>query len=127
MLRPMIRRALLLAAALHVPGTSHAQTVEEFFKGKRLTIYIGSSTGGGTDAYGRTVAQLIGNHIPGRPAVTVSHMPGANGLVLANQLYKTLPKDGTAIGTFDRAAAMHAIWANPAAQFVATDTVEPNV
>ena len=42
-------------------------------------------------------------------------------LVLANQLHRTLPKDGTAIGTFDRAAALHAIWGNPAAQFQATD------
>ena len=49
------------------------------------------------------------------------NMPGANGMVLANQLYRSLPKDGTAIGTFDRAAALHAIWGNPAAQFVATE------
>jgi hypothetical protein len=48
-------------------------------------------------------------------------MPGANGLVLANQLHRSLPKDGTAIGTFDRAAALHAIWGNPAAQFQATE------
>ena len=97
------------------------RSVEDFYKGKRITIYIGSSAGGGTDAYGRAVAQFIGNHIPGQPAVTVANMPGANGLVVANQLYKSLAKDGTAIGTFDRAAAMHSIWGNPAAQFVATE------
>jgi tripartite-type tricarboxylate transporter receptor subunit TctC len=48
-------------------------------------------------------------------------MPGANGLNLANALYRILPKDGTAIGTFDRNAAMHSIWGNPKAKFVATE------
>lgn len=120
----MARRSiplLAVAAAIALVPAAHADPVAEFFKGKRITLYIGSSTGGGTDAYGRIVAQYMGNHIPGQPAVTVSNMPGANGLVLANQLFKTLPKDGTAIATFDRTAAMHSIWGNPAAQFVATE------
>jgi tripartite-type tricarboxylate transporter receptor subunit TctC len=111
---------ITVAAATYLPGPSLAESVEEFYRGKRLTIYVGSSTGGGTDLYGRVVARYIGNHMPGQPLVTVVNMPGANGLVLANQLYRSLPKDGTAIGTFDRSAALHSIWANPKAQFVAT-------
>jgi tripartite-type tricarboxylate transporter receptor subunit TctC len=116
----MRRFLIIVTAAMYLPGQSLAQSAEEFYRGKRLTIYAGSSTGGGTDLYGRAIARFIGDHIPGQPAVTVVNMPGANGLVLANQLYRSLPKDGTAIGTFDRAAALHAIWSNPAAQFVAT-------
>lgn len=113
---------LFLGCMLMLPaGHAYAQPADEFFKGKRLTIYIGSSAGGGTDAYGRAVAQFIGNHIPGQPSVVVSNLPGANGLVLANQLYGSLPRDGTAMGTFDRAAAMHSIWGNPRATFVATE------
>lgn len=114
----------LLAGAISTGATlvsaASAQGVEEFFRNRRVTIYIGSSTGGGTDAYGRIIAQFIGAHIAGKPSVLVANVPGANGLVVANQLYKSYPKDGTAIGTFDRAAAMHSIWGNPAAQFVAT-------
>jgi tripartite-type tricarboxylate transporter receptor subunit TctC len=98
-----------------------AQDSAGFFKDKRVTVFVGSSTGGGTDAYGRAVASFIGRHIPGAPNVVVSNVPGANGLVVANQLYRSLPKDGTAIATFDRAAALHAIWRNPRAQFVATE------
>lgn len=111
--------AIAAIAACAVPAS--AQNAEDFFKNKRVTVYIGSSTGGGTDAYGRIVAQFIGSHIPGKPAVVVANAPGANGLVVANQLYKSYPKDGTVIATFDRAAAMHSIWGNPAAQFVATE------
>ncbi len=103
------------------PALSWAQGAAEFFKDKRVTVFIGSSTGGGTDSYGRAVASFIGRHIPGNPNVVVSNVPGANGLVVANQLYNSMPKDGTALATFDRAAALHAIWRNPRAQFVATE------
>ncbi len=112
---------LVAATALWLPTLSHAQQVEEFYRGKKLTLYIGSSSGGGTDIYGRLVARFLGNHVPGNPQVIVVNSPGANGLVVANQLYKTLPKDGTAIATFDRSAALHSIWGNPVAQFVATE------
>ncbi|MPZ38435.1 MAG: hypothetical protein GEU95_10250 [Rhizobiales bacterium] len=121
MIRPLARLVLIVAATLYLPAQSFAGPVEEFYRGKRLTVYGGSSSGGGTDIYGRTIARFIAKHIPGQPSVTVINMPGANGLVVANQLYRSLPKDGTAIGTFDRAAAMHSIWGNPAAQFVATE------
>lgn len=113
--------ALVTAAALCLPKHSQAQQTAEFYRGKKITLHVGSSSGGGTDVYGRLVARFIGNHIPGNPQVIVVNVPGANGLVAANQLYRTLPKDGTAIATFDRAVALQAIWANPAAQFVATD------
>jgi tripartite-type tricarboxylate transporter receptor subunit TctC len=116
----------IAACAIVVPMVSYltpasADEVEDFYKGKRLTVYVGSSSGGGTDLYGRIIAQYIGKYIPGNPSVTVSNMPGANGLNLANALYRILPKDGTAIGTFDRNAAMHSIWGNPKAKFVATE------
>ncbi len=115
---------LLCAASLIVGACSghvRAQSVEDFYKGKRLTVYVGSSPGGGTDVYARILANYIGNFIPGRPVVAVSHVPGANGLVLANQLQRTLPKDGTAIATFDRSAVLHSLWENPAAQFAANE------
>jgi tripartite-type tricarboxylate transporter receptor subunit TctC len=114
---------LVLAAAVAIPllAPASAEPVEDFYRGKRLTLYAGSSAGGGTDIYGRIVAKYIGNHLPGHPQVTVVNTPGANGLVVANQLAHSLPRDGTALGTFDRAVAMHGIWGNPAAQFAATD------
>jgi tripartite-type tricarboxylate transporter receptor subunit TctC len=111
----------VIGAALWGAAPASAQSVEDFYRDKRVILAIGSSTGGGTDSFGRAVAQFIGRHIPGRPNVVVNNVPGANGLVLANQLYKSQPKDGTFIATFDRAAALHAIWGNPRAQFVATE------
>ena len=40
----------------------------------------------------------MGKHIPGRPNVVVSNVPGAGGNVLANNLYTLVPKDGTYMG-----------------------------
>jgi tripartite-type tricarboxylate transporter receptor subunit TctC len=91
--------------------------VEDFFKGKLVTMYIGSSAAGGTDIYGRIVASYIGAHIPGKPQVIASNVPGANGLILANRLYNALPRDGTALATFDRYLAIQAIVGNPSAKF----------
>src|SRR3954462_11084567 len=120
---PCARRFFLVAmAAMVLPGHAlAADPVADFYRGKRLTMYVGSSSGGGTDLYGRTVARFMGPHIPGQPSVTVINVPGANGMVLANQLYRSLPKDGTVMGTFDRAVPMHSIWLNPAAQFAASE------
>jgi tripartite-type tricarboxylate transporter receptor subunit TctC len=119
--RNLATLGLVAAATLCLSAQSSAGSVEDFYRGKRLTVHVGSSSGGGTDLYGRAVARFLGKHIPGSPTVTVINSPGANGLVLANQLYRMLPADGTAIGTLDRAAAMHSIWGNPAAQFQATE------
>jgi tripartite-type tricarboxylate transporter receptor subunit TctC len=121
MIRHLMRFALAVAVLMSLARPASADPVEDFYRGKRLTFYAGSSPGGGTDIYGRIFAKYIGNHLPGHPQVAVVNTPGANGLVLANQLAHSLPKDGTALGTFDRAVAMHGIWGNPAAHFAATD------
>jgi tripartite-type tricarboxylate transporter receptor subunit TctC len=91
--------------------------VESFYRGKHITVYIGSAAGGGTDAYGRLVARFLGEHVPGNPTVVPANMPGANGMVVVNQLYNALPRDGTAIGTFDRNVLLQALWDNPGAKF----------
>jgi tripartite-type tricarboxylate transporter receptor subunit TctC len=107
-----------LAALFFCGDTARADSVADFYQGKRITMYIGSSAGGGTDLYGRLVANFIGRHIPGNPTVVPSNVPGANGLVAANQLFNIAPKDGTVIGTFGRYAVFEALWKNKAAMFV---------
>jgi tripartite-type tricarboxylate transporter receptor subunit TctC len=121
MIGPLARLVLIAATATSLSARCFAGPVDDFYRGKRLTIYVGSSSGGGTDLYGRAIGRFLGKYIPGQPSVNIINMPGANGMVVANQLYRSLPKDGTAIGTFDRSAALHGIWGNPAAQFVPTE------
>jgi tripartite-type tricarboxylate transporter receptor subunit TctC len=67
------------------------------FQGKVVSIYIGSSPGGGLDLYGRAYQRHIGKHLPGNPTLVPRNQPGAGGLQLANQLATQLPRDGTAV------------------------------
>ncbi|MDP4593419.1 MAG: tripartite tricarboxylate transporter substrate-binding protein [Beijerinckiaceae bacterium] len=70
----------------------------DFFMGKTFRIIVGSTTGGGYDAYARLVARNIGRHIPGNPQVIVSNKPGAGGNIAAELVYNVAEKDGTVMG-----------------------------
>jgi tripartite-type tricarboxylate transporter receptor subunit TctC len=73
---------------------------EPWFKGKTVRVIVGSSAGGGLDTYARAVARHLGKHIPGNPTVIAENMPGAGGLVAANQLYRVARPDGLTIAHF---------------------------
>ncbi len=87
--------AAITIIAAGIADKAHA---EDFYKGKTLRIIVGSSAGGGYDAYGRLVGRYIGQYIPGHPTVIVSNMPGAGGNNAAAHVYSAAPKDGTVIG-----------------------------
>lgn len=77
---------------------SHADPIEDFYKGKSLQFLVGVSAGGGYDLQMRLVARHIVRFIPGKPTPVPQNMIGATGLVMANYLYRIAPRDGTAIG-----------------------------
>jgi tripartite-type tricarboxylate transporter receptor subunit TctC len=124
--RAFLRKSAPLAAisalALGLSGASaFAQSAEEFFKGKNVTVYIGFSPGGTYDLFGRMVARYIGKHIPGQPTVVASNMPGAGSLTAANWLYRAAPKDGTALGAVSQTMAMDEALKAKGVQFKATE------
>ena len=104
---------LVAAVALQAAGTAHAQPdpAAEFYKGKTVTILVGYEAGGGYDLYARIVAQFLGKHIPGNPAVIVQNMPGAGGLRAARNLM-TVVSQGRHRGRHAGAdaAVRHAAW-----------------
>jgi len=79
-------------------GAARADAIEDFYKGRTITVYIASGPGGGYDAYGRLLAQHIVAHLPGHPQFVAVNMAGAGGRTLANFLYNKAPQDGSAIG-----------------------------
>jgi tripartite-type tricarboxylate transporter receptor subunit TctC len=89
---------LVFAMGLGLGNQSSAQTPEQFYKGRNLDLEIGYPTGGSNDAYGRLLANHLGKHIPGMPAVVPRNSPGAGSFLAVNRVYATLPKDGTVIG-----------------------------
>jgi tripartite-type tricarboxylate transporter receptor subunit TctC len=94
-----VRSAAFAAACLIAAGSgASAEDAGDFFKGKQVSITVGSSAGGGYDTYARLLARHFGNAIPGNPTVIVQNMSGAGSNRAAGYIYSVAPKDGTAIG-----------------------------
>lgn len=72
-----------------------AQSVESFYKNRTVKLLIGAGAGGTFNLYGQLLGAHIGRHIPGKPTVVVSHMPGGGGRKLANYMHNAAPKDGS--------------------------------
>jgi len=77
---------------------SHADAVEDFYKGKTVRVIVGFPAGGGYDLYARQVAEFMGRFIPGRPTVIVQNMVGGGGVVAAKYMFEAAPRDGTTLG-----------------------------
>jgi len=117
--RLTLKAVLLLGLALPT-ASAFAQSADNLFARKTVTIYIGNTSGGSYDLYGRMVARFLGKHLPGQPNVVATNMPGAGTLKAANFIYDVAPKDGTAIGIVTETLALEQAVANPAVQFDAT-------
>jgi tripartite-type tricarboxylate transporter receptor subunit TctC len=91
-----------VAAALTLATPARAQSVEDFYRGKTITILIGFSAGGGYDQYARLLARHLGKYIPGNPSVMPQNMPGAGSLKAAMNVYSVVPKDGLTLATTSR-------------------------
>ncbi len=59
----------------------------------------------------------MGRFIPGSPTIIVQHMPGAGGLVAANNAALSMPRDGTAIVTTSRTEPLEPLMGNQNAKF----------
>jgi tripartite-type tricarboxylate transporter receptor subunit TctC len=97
-----------------------AQTVEQFYKGRAVTMLVGTAPGGINDISARLVAKHLGRFIPGGPNIVVQNNPGAGGLITANKLYNNAEKDGSVLAKFERAVPQLQIQGDPKAQFEAT-------
>jgi tripartite-type tricarboxylate transporter receptor subunit TctC len=98
--------ASLLVLSLGVCPGARADAVEDFYRGKTITLLIGYTPGGTYDAYGRLVARFMGEHIPGKPAIVPRNMPGAASRVAAAHLANVGPRDGTMLATADQSLAL---------------------
>ena len=107
----MSRRLLALLTALSAlafaAAPAAAQSVADFYRGKTITMVVGTSPGGDYDLRLRMVARHIGRHIPGNPTVVVNNMPGGGGLVVANWLANVAAKDGTAAAAITQNLPVH--------------------
>jgi tripartite-type tricarboxylate transporter receptor subunit TctC len=124
--------ALSLCALIGTPGSrpARAQTVEDFYKSKPLTIIVGVTAGGGYDLIARLLSRHIVKHIPGNPSPVVQNMPGSGSIVAAGYLYSIAPKDGSVIGTLARIALIEPLFTPQrfdSTKFIAVGSVSKDI
>jgi tripartite-type tricarboxylate transporter receptor subunit TctC len=102
---PRCKLGLTIMAAVLLGASSivaHAQSVEDFYRGRSLRMTVAAAPGGGADLYARVVVRHLSRHIPGNPSIVVQHTPGAAGLLAARQLQGSAPGDGSVIALLQR-------------------------
>jgi len=109
--------ALALCTGLIAIDPASAQTVEQFYKGRTITVLVGTSPGGINDISARFAAKHLSHFIPGNPLVNVQYTPGGGGLVTANRIYNASEKDGSVIAKLERATPQLAVQGYAQAQF----------
>jgi len=92
-------------AALAAPAAG--QSVADFYRGKTITMAVGTSPGGDYDLRMRMVGRHIGKHIPGNPSIVPTNMPGAGQMLVANWLANVAPRDGTVIVALSQNMPVH--------------------
>ena len=104
---------LLLLASL----PARADPVEDFYRGRDITLIIASGVAGGYDTYARVFARHFAEHVPGRPGIIPKNVPAGGGLTAANTLYAVSAKDGLTVAALTNGVAMDPLFGNPGARF----------
>jgi tripartite-type tricarboxylate transporter receptor subunit TctC len=124
-MKPIQARFVALALGALAFGAAQPaaaqQSVEQFYKGKTITLYIGFAAGGSYDYYGHEVARYIGHYIPGNPQVVAQSMPGAGSFQAANFLFNVAPKDGTGLAIVTQTLALEDALGTPGVRYKATE------
>ena len=50
---------------------ARADAIEDFYKGKTLSMIVSSSTGGGYDTLARMLTKYVSRHLPGSPNIVI--------------------------------------------------------
>src|SRR5712691_6278417 len=87
------------------------------FKGKTITMIVGSEAGGGTDASGRLIAPYLRRHLPGEPSIVVHNMPGASGITSLNYFAQRTPPDGLTVMMGSISTIDPVVYRNSSAQY----------
>jgi len=94
-------------AAMALPAFgAFAQSGADIYKGKTITIVVGTGAGGAYGISAQLLARYWPKRIPGEPAIIVQAMPGGGGMKMAGYLHNVAPPDGSVIGLAIQTVAM---------------------
>ena len=97
--------------------TAETQNVEQFYRGRTITLIIPTAPGGINNLAGRLVARHLHRFIPGNPTITPENREAGGGLALANSFAEGAPKDGSVIAVIQRGIPQLAIQGDKNAHF----------
>ncbi len=106
--------ATMIGASMIVFPAGAEDDVAKFYAGRTIQIIVGTSAGGGYDAYARTMARHMGRHLAGNPLFIVSNMPGAGSNLMSAHVAAVAPKDGSVIGASFSTQPLAAVFEEPA-------------
>lgn len=102
-----VRLSACLAGYLVACLLPHAaQAQADFYKGKTVTIVVGTRVGGSIGNTSLIVSRHIGRYIPGNPTVILRQMPGGAHLNATNHVFNVAEADGLTILGANPAIAM---------------------
>ncbi len=110
---PAVCLGIVMAAA----HAARADPVEDYYRGKSVNLVVSSAVGGGHDILARAVAKFLPRHIPGNPQIVARNVPGAGGLIAANNLYNVAARDGLTIAQFQNTLPFEPVFGNREATF----------
>jgi tripartite-type tricarboxylate transporter receptor subunit TctC len=96
-LRTTAYAALIAGVASATALAPLPASAEMNFKGKTVTMIIGTRPGGGTDAVGRLLGEQLVKQLPGKPGIIFRNMPAGGGTTAMNYMAREVKPDGMTI------------------------------
>jgi tripartite-type tricarboxylate transporter receptor subunit TctC len=88
----------MLAGVLYLPlAASPVSAQADFYKGKTVTIVVGTRVGGSIGNTAQLVSRHLGRFLPGNPTVILRQMPGGAHLNATNHVFNVAEADGLTI------------------------------
>ena len=88
---------------------AHAESVEEFYRGKTITSVVPFGPGGGYGIYNQIMARHLGRFIPGNPTIVAQYMPGAGGITANNYMFNVAKRDGLVMAMVSDSVALASV------------------
>jgi hypothetical protein len=119
MFGPIGRISVVAAIGLAICGVglSAAAAQGVSFKGKTITMLVGSEAGGGTDAAGRLIALSLHKYLPGEPNIVVQNMSGGSGIAAMNYFVRRTAPDGLTVSMGSISTIDPVVFRNANAQY----------
>lgn len=109
--------AFAFATGCLAATAASADALEDFYRGKTISMVVSSATGGGYDTLSRLVAKHMVRHMPGAPNIVVRNMPGAGGVIATNHLYNVASRDGLTFGQLQNTLPFEPLLGNKEAMY----------